>query len=236
MKSYMKKQGGFTLLELMVVMTIIAILMSITIPVGGGLISQARRTKDAVNQRSIVMSMINFAKDNDGNFPSMDDSQGTGEGADFTDSTAAFQYLMKNSDSLKEEYFYVPGNPEKRNGANNDGELLDEENCMIYVNGQNDSMDMDSPLTADEMESAGTYGKGHPWLKDGFAVVGYVGGHAKAEKLNKKTEGATVKGPTGSGIDDIFQERGEPDENGKISGGGKLSVSTDNILLPGGGS
>lgn len=173
--------------------------------------------KDAVNQRSIVMSMINYAKDHDGRFPTANDA-----GVPFTNSTEAFQYLIEHSDGLKEEYFYVPGNPQKRRGADNDRVLTVQENCLIYVTEQNDAMSMDSPLTADEMETPGVYGKNHPWLKNGRAAVGYAGGHANVEKLNQKLPGATIQGPPGSGITDIFEPRPA----------GLLSVPRENILLP----
>lgn len=181
------------------------------------LCSSGRYVKGAVNQRSIVMSLISYSNDNKGHFPSHDL-----DGAAFTSSTNAYQYLIRNSDGLKEEYFYVPGNPEKRNWANNDGELLPEENCLAYVTGLNTSMPPDSPITADEMESTGVYGANHPWLKDGFAVVGYLGGHAKVEWLTKRRPGATVKGPRQTKIKDIFQPRPA----------GLLAVPCENILQP----
>lgn len=182
------------------------------VPLFSGLSSSSRIRQDAVNQRTIVMCMINYSKDHAGAFP----SGASGH------PTTVFQELINQTDGLKEEYFYVPGNPGKRKGANNDGELLDEENCLIYVAGQNNSMPADSPLIADEMEKPGVYGRNHPWLKDGFAIVGYVGGHARQEKLNQKTPGATVKGPWGSGMKDIFQPRPA----------GKLAVPRHQILIP----
>jgi len=171
--------------------------------------------RDPTNQRSIIMSMIDYAKEHEGRFPDKDD------GVPFATSTEAYQYLLELGE-LKEEYFYTRRNPEKSQWPNEDGTLTVHENCMVYVTGQNDSMSIDSPLTADEMEEPGIYGKRHPWLKRRYAVIGYVGGHAKASKLSQKAPGATVLGPPDSGITDIFQPRPT----------GLLSVPRENILLP----
>jgi len=86
----------------------------------------------------------------------------------------------------------------------------------------NTSMPPDSPVLADEMISPGVYGAGHPWLKEGCAVVAYLQGHAKVERLTRKSPGATVRGPRDSGMTDIFQLRPV----------GKLAVPRDHILLP----
>jgi len=200
------------------------IMLSIMIPAGSGLISQSRRTKDAVNQRAIALTLIDYAKEHDGEFPNLDE-----DGEPFTSSTEVFNMLIRDY-GLHETMFYIPGNPDKRSLPNGDGILQPHENCMIYVRGQNDSMPANSPLVADEMEAPGIYGKYHPWLKDGWAIVAYVGGYAKAERLTSKQAPATVKGPEGSGIVDIFQEI-SVDASG-VNTGGLLAVDPENILLP----
>jgi len=176
------------------------------------------RTRDAVNQRSIVMSLRDYAAENEGQFPAHDD-----DGVAFTNSTAAFHHLLKNSDGLKEEYFNISSHPEKGSrGANGDGELLPVENCLAYVTGMNTAMPPDSPITADEMDSPGVYGAKHPWLQDGFAIVGYLDGTVQGERLTRKAPGATVKGPRQTKIKNIFQPRPA----------GLLSVPRENILQP----
>jgi hypothetical protein len=82
------------------------------------------------------------------------------------------------------------------------------------------------------MDTPGSYGQFHPWLEQKKAVVGYVGGQVKQDKLSTNQPGATVKGPRGSNIDDIFQT-GQRDEEGRITGGLLPSyLSTDSIVLP----
>jgi prepilin-type N-terminal cleavage/methylation domain-containing protein/prepilin-type processing-associated H-X9-DG protein len=60
---------GFTLVELLVVMGIIAILVSLSVPALSMAMSKARTAKCASNVRGIVAGMITFAGDNNGNLP-----------------------------------------------------------------------------------------------------------------------------------------------------------------------
>lgn len=216
---------GFSLLELMVVITIIAILASISAPTYNAAIGRTRLIKDTSHAKSILAGMRIFASDWEGSFPFVDD-----DANEFSTSTDAFQYMMQEGGITSDEIFYVKGNPEKNLPANNDGELLPEENCLSYVTNQTDTSWSTSPLISHEMTGVGTFGENHPYLTAKRAVVGYVGGHARIEKLTAPTDGATIKGPPGSGIENIF-EQGTIDEEGKISGG-YLSVGTDNILHP----
>lgn len=213
----MNRTRGFTLLELFMLIVFAGPLMWILESPGSPFIHSERRKLDATRQRGIVMALLDYANDHEGTLP----SQSAGGGS-FTNSTDAFQYLIEYSDGLKEEHFYVPGNPTKRRAPNNDGKLLPEENRLAYVTGLNTSMPPDSPVTADEMESPGVYGANHPWLRDGYAVAGYLGGHVTREKLSQRRPGATVMGSPESGIKDIFQPRPA----------GLLAVPRENILLP----
>tara|TARA_R110002096_G_scaffold114770_10_gene248837 strand:- start:7093 stop:7794 length:702 start_codon:yes stop_codon:yes gene_type:complete len=233
MKQTLKTNHGFSLLELMVVITIIAILASVSFPTYTTVITRARIMKDVAHQDQIVKACKLYAQDWDGLYPAFDTlgEDSGGESGKFSTSTEAFQELIREVQLGTEIIFFTQGNPEKVRPPNEDGELLPEENCMTYVLGQTDSSPARSPLTADEMQdTGGSFGAGHPWLKSRQAVVGYCGGQVKKEKLTGSTEGATIRGPAGSGITNIFEEA-EEDEEGKITGGW-LSVGTDNILLP----
>jgi prepilin-type processing-associated H-X9-DG protein/prepilin-type N-terminal cleavage/methylation domain-containing protein len=60
---------GFTLVELLVVIGIIAILIAISAPALNNAISHARTAQCASNLRQIAAGMISFAGDNNGNLP-----------------------------------------------------------------------------------------------------------------------------------------------------------------------
>ncbi len=60
---------GFTLVELLVVIGIIAILVAVSFPALNSALSHARTAKCSANLRNISAAMISFASDNNGSFP-----------------------------------------------------------------------------------------------------------------------------------------------------------------------
>jgi len=68
-KPKQNSRSGFTLVELLVVMGIIAILASIATPAYLNALSHARTAKCSGNLRTIGAAMITFAGDNNGNLP-----------------------------------------------------------------------------------------------------------------------------------------------------------------------
>jgi len=61
--------GGFTLVEILVVISIISLLMGILVPVLGRVRRQARSLLGAVDQNQIVKALLCYAVDNDDSFP-----------------------------------------------------------------------------------------------------------------------------------------------------------------------
>lgn len=217
MKHEWRTPARETRMERMFALAIVGVLLGVTVAFVRSSLNNQKRVSDIVRQHSIAKHLIFYAKEHQGNLPVQDEA-----GATFTTSTEAFQFLMESSEAFRDDYFYRAGNPAKRTRPVNDGSLNPSENGVIYVTGLNLSMPPDSPLIADEMESPGVYGAHHPRLKKGQAIVAYLDGHVKAERLNRKEPGATVPGPVGSGMKDIFQERPA----------GLLPVPRENILLP----
>lgn len=62
-------RGGFTLVELVVVIAVIAVLMSILMPALSKIRRQARSIRGMNNQRQIVIAVSSFAEDNDDFYP-----------------------------------------------------------------------------------------------------------------------------------------------------------------------
>ena len=229
MKTKSRNQG-FTLIELMVVITIIAILASITVPVVTKVKAKADLSRDISNARQIVLACKSFASDWDGVYPSWDPSADNEEGGgeedgELSSSTDAFNVLINEGYIDTESIFWMQTkNPEKLRPPREDGQLDPEENCYTYVMGLTDTSFSRSPLIADEQTGPGTYGEYHPWLEMRKAVIGYSGGHVVAERLDSADEGAVVE--TKDGVT-IFEEK--TSEEGE---GGLLATSTDNVLNP----
>lgn len=228
MKVNSKLRGAFTLIELLIVIAIIGILASASMPAFNSIRERGNRTKDLSNIKQILLACRAFAVDYDGLFPSYStDVDSSEEGSKFSTSTEAFNELIPDYMDTEGIFWFQTKHPDKMFPPTEDGELEAKENVYAYVTGQNDTGYSRSPLVADGlMDSPGTYGEYHPWLKSKRAIIGYVGGHAQEEVLTEAKAGATVRSKDGR-TRDIFAQR----EEGS-AGGGWLDVPTDNILLP----
>jgi prepilin-type N-terminal cleavage/methylation domain-containing protein len=223
MKITRASSKAFSLLELMIVITIIAILASASFPAYSLVTTRAKMMKSVSNYKQILTTLNLYALDWDGAFPNKDET-----GGDFGNSTLVFQHLMQETGVGADEIFYY----QKSNPPNGDGFLDPVENCVIYVKGMNSSAPASAPIIADEQTGGGAYGPFHPWLDQKKAVVGYVGGQVRPERLTTNQQGATVRGPKGSNIDNIFQP-GQKDDQGRITGGLLPSyIDGNSILLP----
>jgi len=63
---------GFTLAELLIVVAVIAILVALSIPVGGRAIDEANQVQCRANLRALGMAVLVYAKDNNGALPVSD--------------------------------------------------------------------------------------------------------------------------------------------------------------------
>src|SRR3954463_11040020 len=62
--------GAFTLIELLIVITIIAVLASIALPAYNGVKERGDQTKDLSNAKKVALALRQFAIDNNGSYPS----------------------------------------------------------------------------------------------------------------------------------------------------------------------
>jgi prepilin-type N-terminal cleavage/methylation domain-containing protein len=193
MKYQHRAAKGFTLVELLVVITIIALLASIAMPVFTSVQMNGRMTKAAAQARGIHIALTSFAGDNDGAFPA----------AQSTSNDAYRQLIPDYIDS--EKPFGVSGSAwhkGSRNDAGPDDDIGNKpdystalergENHWAYVSGLRNDSTSNLPVIADGFtESPGTYlddpnKKGGVW-KGTKAIIVYAGGAAAQEKINKRS-------------------------------------------------
>lgn len=58
LKAKLRKKGGFTLIEMLIVVAIIAILIAVSIPMVGSALESARNATDAANERSFKAALV----------------------------------------------------------------------------------------------------------------------------------------------------------------------------------
>ena len=86
----MRRIKGFTLIELMVVISIIVMLIGILLPSLGRARTTARRMQGATQVRGMQQSMVTFAQSNNNNYPGRDSSGGVITAANLPYTGAAF--------------------------------------------------------------------------------------------------------------------------------------------------
>jgi prepilin-type N-terminal cleavage/methylation domain-containing protein len=228
-----KNLSAFTLIELLIVITIIAVLASIALPAYTGVKERGDQTKDLSNGKQVALALRQFAMDNNGAYPSK------GPAADYS---AAAATLPTNSNDAywwlfptylqSEQIFaisgsaYTPSNPDNKldaaNAATRTDTLKANENSFAYVAGLTDTSNPIFPLIADGFAtgSPGTYAtnkaqKGGVWSGKKAVVIfcdssGQVMRVDPTTKQVQRTDSSGQKANMFTGAADWFDTAANP--------------------------
>ena len=170
MRTKTKSSDAFTLIELLIVVTIIAVLASIALPAFIGVKERGDQTKDLSNAKQIALALRQFAIDNNSSYPSHPPAASYSTAAGLpANSNEAFWWLFPSADQTgylqSEQIFAVGGsaytksNPDNHldapGGAARTFTLAAGENNYAYVAGLTDTSNPTFPLIADGFIAAG---------------------------------------------------------------------------------
>ena len=193
-----KRNHAFTLIELLVVITIIAILASLAVPAFTMVQTQGNQMKGVSNCKQIILSLKQFSKDNNSQYPDSVANPQTGGTAQTAND--AFRYLVQEQIVTDERIFGCPAgyNPDNNLGtAPGYGMALTAgENHWAMTAGQTDTtpgnmpMVFENPVTQGwppqwNADVAGQIKPGRTW-PGGVIIIGRNDGSVAVEKLNGK--------------------------------------------------
>jgi len=199
-----KNIKAFTLIELLIVVTIIAVLASIALPAFIGVKERGDQTKDLSNAKQIALGLKQFAIDNNGQYPSHPPAASYSAGAGLpATSNDALWWLFPVADQQgyiqSEQIFAVSGSAYTKSNPDNHLDapgsvarqftLAAGENAYAYVAGLTDTSNPTFPLLADGFSATvGTYDPiksnlGGVWAAK-KAIVAFCDGSGQIMKVN----------------------------------------------------
>jgi prepilin-type N-terminal cleavage/methylation domain-containing protein len=211
----MKTNSAFTLIELLIVITIIAVLASIALPAYNGVKERGDQTKDLSNAKQISLALRQFAIDNNGSYPTKIPGADYSTASDLTASSVsndAFWWLFPNY--LQSEDIFVvagskwtPGNPDNKidqaGAAGRTDTLKSGENTYAFVAGLTDTSNPAFPLVADGFGAAipnydpSKSQKGGVWAAK-KAIIAFCDGSGQIMKVDPTTKTVNRPGHTTS--------------------------------------
>jgi prepilin-type N-terminal cleavage/methylation domain-containing protein len=109
-----KKDRGFTIVELLIVIVVIGILAAITIVAYNGVQNRARTTQNDTNAREIANKAEAYAADNNGTYPTVANLTGAAAGTSYQLSTTAAGVIQSaaptSTTQTKVQYLLCTGN------------------------------------------------------------------------------------------------------------------------------
>ena len=190
-----KRNHAFTLLELLVVITIIAILAGLAVPAYNMVQTMANQAKGVNNARQIILAMKMFSKEHNSQYPDSVNNPLTGSLAQ--NANEAFRLMIQEKIVTDESIFGCPAgfNPDGNLGLspNYGYALLPGENHWAITAGQTDATVGNMPLVFENPATpswpplwnanlAGKIGPGRTWT-GGRIIIGRNDGSASVETL-----------------------------------------------------
>ncbi len=198
MKMKTKRNQAFTLIELLVVITIIAILASLAVPAFTMVQTQGNQMKGVNNCKQVILSLKQFSKDNNSQYPDSVANPLTGSMAQ--NANDAFRFMIQEQIVTDERIFGCPAgyNPDNNIGQapNYGNALMPGENHWAMTGNQTDTTVGNMPVVFENPVSpswpplwnadvAGQIAPGRTW-PGGKIIIGRNDGSVAVEALAGK--------------------------------------------------